>query len=155
MKIRRENISSRGETAKPSAAHKTCLHGGLTVVVIRVGKPAEDESDHDEQHAADRNRDPLHRHRHAEQLVEAGDDPVAEDRLVDARLVVEGRKDVVAALDHLARRLDVERFVGVPDGRATEIHEKQHEGGCQKRRLNGKRKRKMEKDLHASTCVSA
>jgi hypothetical protein len=56
-------------------------------------------------------------------MIEPGDDPVAQDRLVDAGLVVERREDVVAALDHLARRLDVERFVRVPDRRAIEIDE--------------------------------
>ena len=46
--------------------------------------------------------------------------PVVEDRLLEARLVVEVRRQPVARLDHLARRLGVERLVGVGDGAAAQ-----------------------------------
>ena len=41
--------------------------------------------------APTRDRKPLHADGDAEQTVEAGDDPVAQDRLVEPRLVVERR----------------------------------------------------------------
>ena len=47
-------------------------------------------------------------------------EPVIEDRLLEARLVVEGRGQPVARLDHLARGLGVERFVGIGDRRRAE-----------------------------------
>jgi len=66
---------------------------------------------------------PLHADRDAECFVERRDDPVAQDRLVQPREVIECRTDEIAALNHLARRLDVERFVRIPNRRPVEVYE--------------------------------
>ena len=87
------------------------------------GRARQEERRHDQHDSPERDRDALDANRHAEQMIEAGDDPVAQDGLVHPRLVVEHGVDVVAALHHLARSFHVERFVGVPDGRTAQVDE--------------------------------
>ena len=119
MKMRRANISSRGDTASPSAAHQAAA----------VDRPADDAARARKNAVTISTIPPsaignaLDADRHAEQMIEAGDDPVAQDGLVDPRLVVEPGVDVVAALHHLARSFHVERLVGVPDGRTAQVDE--------------------------------
>ncbi len=89
----------------------------------RPGEPPEEIRGREDPHGANGDRQPLHTNGDAEQTIEAADDPVAQDRLVEPRLVVEGGTDVVTALDHLARGLYVERLVRVPDCRVSEPDE--------------------------------
>ena len=69
--------------------------------------------------------------------------PVVEDRLLEARLVVEGRGQPVARLDHLAGCLGVERFVGIGDRRCAEPGQEGQAGDDQQR---------SERTPHASNC---
>ena len=91
-------------------------------------RSSENERRDDQHHPAKRDRDALYANRHAKQVIEASNDPVAQHGLVDARLVVEHRIDVVATLHHFARRLDIERLVRIPDGRAAKIDEIRTDG---------------------------
>ena len=125
--------------ASPSAAHSAASPARdvrtWTGPVRRRPRQEERGQHHDD--GGHRDGQPLHADRDAEDPVEARDDPVAQDRLVEARLVVERGGDEVAAFQHLAGRFDVVRLVRVPDRRAPEIdevradrqHEQQHEPG--------------------------
>ncbi len=72
---------------------------------------------------ADRDWNPLHANGGAERVVEDGDEPVAEDRLVQPRLVVERGADVVPAFDHFAWCFYVECLIGVPDRGTAQVDE--------------------------------
>ena len=58
--------------------------------------------------------------------ISAADQPVGEDRLLEARLVVVVRCPPIAALAHLARGLGIERLVGIADGGPPESGQKRH-----------------------------
>ena len=68
----------------------------------------------------------------AEQVVQAGDYPVAQHRLVHPGFAVEDRVQVVAREDHLARRIDIERFVRVPNRVGAQAEEQQDNSRDQK-----------------------
>ena len=123
MKMRRPNMTSRGATASPAAAHNADSAALLRRSAGVRSRARQKERGENHRHRRERNRQPLHADRHAKHLVERRDDPVAQNRFVQPRLVVECGADEIAALQHLARRLDVERFVGIPDRRTAQIDE--------------------------------
>ena len=96
------------------------------IIAVRVVEPAPPGQQHHQREADAGQRRPEARLR----LADAGngvggrDQPVEEDGLLEARLVVVVRRQPVAALDHLARRLGVERFVRIADGRPSQAREK-------------------------------
>ncbi len=112
---------------QPERCPESRLHDGVPARPGRRGRigarPRQQERNEDHRDGAERDRDALDADRHAEHLVKRRDDPVAEDRFVETRLVVERGSDVIPALDHLPGGLDVERLVRVPDGGPIQVDE--------------------------------
>ena len=120
MMMRRASSSSRGEVASTSAASKpatcppTSRPSPNAVPMIAS--------------AANRNRQPLAPFGDAEEVIRRRNVPVRKHRLVHPQLEIEAGRHVIAGLDHLARRLRVERLVRVPDRRHAEIQEIRDDG---------------------------
>src|SRR5262249_18517998 len=107
---------ARGEqpkpgSANPPASHPTPARPRMPAAAGGVGG----KRDADAGQSRPRPRRPL---ADADQDVHRGCEPVVEHRLLPAILVVVMRRQPVAPLDHLARRLGVERLVRIADGRA-------------------------------------
>ena len=89
---------------------------------LRLAAPparAEERDQHEAQ-AGQRGGEPRGARRRPRGEVRAGRRPVVQHRLLEARLVVVVGGQPVTALDHLARALGVEAFVGIGDGRPSE-----------------------------------
>ncbi len=99
----------------------------------RTQRPADEEGRDDDGHGAGGDTDALDGDGDAEQVVEAGDDPVTQDRLIEARHPVEPGVEIVAPENHLPGRLDVERLVRVPDGVGAQRDEEHRDGEGEER----------------------
>ena len=103
------------QEARRRGEHERGKQSGIT----RADETAQAERHRDQRQAGECDRDPFGPLRDSEQVVRPSDDPVRQDRLVEPRLRVEAWTDVVAGLHHGARRLRIERLVGIPQGRAS------------------------------------
>ncbi len=99
-------------------------HATSARLAIRRSRPPREQH---EAQARERGPQPRGELCRAGDQVRGSSQPVVEHRLLPPIFVVEMRREPVARLDHLARRLSVERFVGVGDGLAAEPEKEREE----------------------------